>query len=235
MYTSCQSVLAVLSISYLQIIPPHDTGIAAAIEAQAELWKLPQDAASSPLVTDPLRMVTQRYYYSLQQELSFRPRQDNPKAAPVVYTPLHGVGLPWLQKVPRHPFLHQACIYVNCCALTCCLLLLIRLLSGSPKTFQVFLLLSVFLFLLFCLHLASYTPHPTATELASRPCQPPTNTSPHLLLYSAKHGHSLRSAILLLDFGLLSCFGSRVHLPHVWNDFQVVISYMALAFTTLSA
>lgn len=108
MYTSHQSTLAVLPIHYLQIIPPHDTGIAAAIEAQSELWKLPKDTASSPLVTDPLRMVTQRYYYSLQQELSFRPRQDNPKAAPVVYTPLHGVGLPWLQKVPWHRFLHQA-------------------------------------------------------------------------------------------------------------------------------
>ena len=59
-------------------------------------------------------MVTQRYYYSLQQELSFRPRQDNPKAAPVVYTPLHGVGLPWLQKVPCHPFLRQACRLLLC-------------------------------------------------------------------------------------------------------------------------
>lgn len=89
----------------MQIIPPHDTGIAAAIEAQSELWDLPQDAESSPLVSDPLRLVTQRYYYSLQQDLSFRPRQENPKAVPVVYTPLHGVGLPWLQKVPVHPFL----------------------------------------------------------------------------------------------------------------------------------
>ena len=108
------SALAVLPMCYLQIIPPHDTGIAAAIEAQSELWKLPKDAASSPLVTNPLRMVTQRYYYSLQQELSFRSRQDNPKAAPVVYTPLHGVGLPWLQKVLWRPFLHKACHLLLC-------------------------------------------------------------------------------------------------------------------------
>lgn len=105
MLTVQQSAHAQLSVSELQIIPPHDAGIAAAIEAQSELWTLPEDADSSPLVKDPLRMVTQRYYYSLQQELSFRPRQDNPKAAPVVYTPLHGVGLPWLQKVPSHAFL----------------------------------------------------------------------------------------------------------------------------------
>ena len=89
---------------HVQIIPPHDAGIAAAIEAQTGLWELPPDAGSRPLVTDPLRMVTQRYYYALQQELSFRPRQDNPKAPPVVYTPLHGVGLPWLQKVFLLPF-----------------------------------------------------------------------------------------------------------------------------------
>ena len=83
----------------MQIIPPHDTGIAAAIEAQTELWDLPADAISSKMVTDPLHEVTQRYYYALQQDLSFRPRQENSKAAPVVYTPLHGVGLPWVQKV----------------------------------------------------------------------------------------------------------------------------------------
>ncbi len=83
----------------LQIIPPHDVGIAAAIDAQTELWDLPSDVTSSELVKDPLHLVTQRYYYALQQDLSFRPRQDNPKAAPVVYTPLHGVGLPWVQKV----------------------------------------------------------------------------------------------------------------------------------------
>ncbi|KAA6429978.1 MAG: phosphoglucomutase 2 [Trebouxia sp. A1-2] len=86
-----------------QIIPPHDVGIAAAIDAQTELWDLPSDVTSSELVKDPLHMVTQRYYYALQQDLSFRPRQDNCKAAPVVYTPLHGVGLPWVQKALPDP------------------------------------------------------------------------------------------------------------------------------------
>lgn len=85
--------------SLAQIIPPHDEGIAAAIEAQTQLWDIPTDIVSSPLVRNPLHEVTQRYYYALQQDLAFRPRQDNPQAAPVVYTPLHGVGLPWVQKV----------------------------------------------------------------------------------------------------------------------------------------
>lgn len=116
-----QRALAKPCVSGLQIIPPHDTGIAAAIEAQSELWTLPEDATSSPLVKDPLHMVTQRYYYALQQELSFRPRQDNPKASPVVYTPLHGVGLPWLQKVPP-PLLFSVRPSTCCSGLTCCLL-----------------------------------------------------------------------------------------------------------------
>lgn len=81
-----------------QIIPPHDVGIAAAIEAQTGLWEVPQKPTASPLVTDPLDEVTQRYYYALQQDLSFRTQEDNSSAAPVVYTPLHGVGLPWVQK-----------------------------------------------------------------------------------------------------------------------------------------
>ena len=88
----------------LQIIPPHDVGIAAAIEAQTELWEVPKQPTASPLVTDPLAEVTQRYYYALQQDLSFRTQQDNSSAAPVVYTPLHGVGLPWVQKVVHFSF-----------------------------------------------------------------------------------------------------------------------------------
>ena len=88
-----------VTLVMLQIIPPHDAGIAAAIEANCKLWDLPVDISSSKLVRDPLHVVVQRYYYALQQDLAFRPRQDNPRASPVVYTPLHGVGLPWVQKV----------------------------------------------------------------------------------------------------------------------------------------
>ena len=88
----------------LQIIPPHDVDIAAAIETQTELWEVPQQPTASPLVTDPLAEVTQRYYYALQQDLSFRTQEDNSSAATVVYTPLHGVGLPWVQKVVHLPY-----------------------------------------------------------------------------------------------------------------------------------
>ena len=106
----------------LQIIPPHDAGIAAAIEANCGLWELPPDISTSKLVRDPLHVVVQRYYYALQQDLAFRPRQDNPKASPVVYTPLHGVGLPWVQKVCM---LHVAVQHIVSwqCFQTCILLL----------------------------------------------------------------------------------------------------------------
>lgn len=194
MYTSYPAALAALPIRYLQIISPHDTGIAAAIEAQSELWKLPKDAPSSPLVTDPLRMVTQRYYYSLQQELSFRPRQENPKAAPIVYTPLHGVGLPWLQKVPCHPSLASLSPIAVLSPAACCL---ITFLSGSPKNISLFgfiLSVSLCLFLFFSLHpfpLLHSSSHSQKVGVATlagpppthpSPGPPPTHPSPHLLI-----------------------------------------------------
>ncbi len=39
------------------------------------------------------------YYQHNSQPLSFRKKEDNAAAEPVVYTPLHGVGLPWVQQV----------------------------------------------------------------------------------------------------------------------------------------
>jgi hypothetical protein len=77
-----------------QIIPPHDAGIAAAIDANLDLWQLPADIASSPLLHDPYQQVLTSYAAS-QQQLCFR-REHNHSAPPLVYTPLHGVGLPAL-------------------------------------------------------------------------------------------------------------------------------------------
>lgn len=77
-----------------QIIPPHDAGIAAAIDANLDLWQLPADIASSPLLHDPYQQVLSSYAAS-QQPLCFR-REHNHSAPPLMYTPLHGVGLPAL-------------------------------------------------------------------------------------------------------------------------------------------
>ena len=82
-----------------QIIPPHDTHIAAAIEAQQQLWPLPP-LNSVPLcagLSDPTNRVEQQYYERLAK-LRYRPRVTNAAAQPVVYTPLHGVGLEPVQR-----------------------------------------------------------------------------------------------------------------------------------------
>lgn len=101
-----------------QIIPPHDAGIAAAIERELPLWPLPalRDLAAGrghPLVHDPLQQVADRYYASLVQRLRFRSPAANAAAAPVAYTALHGVGTPWLLRAFREfglapPLLAQA-------------------------------------------------------------------------------------------------------------------------------
>jgi phosphomannomutase len=104
-----------------QIVPPIDGGIAKAIrksEAEEGLWELPQellladdaapqeataasveagaatpDQKNQPLITDPTDAVVPLYYRQLVEGLRFRPPEANARAQPVVYTPLHGVGL----------------------------------------------------------------------------------------------------------------------------------------------
>jgi hypothetical protein len=75
-----------------QIIPPLDSGIAAAIEANLELWDLSgvdlARAASDGRLTDPLEAVADAYFSRLSKRLVFGSPQENGAAAPVVYTPL---------------------------------------------------------------------------------------------------------------------------------------------------
>lgn len=74
-----------------QIIPPHDAGIAASIEAHQQLWDLPAQLPAE-LVYDPTEQIASYYYSTLQRQLCFCGPQLNSTAAHVVYTPLHGVG-----------------------------------------------------------------------------------------------------------------------------------------------
>jgi len=114
-----------------QIVPPVDAGIARAIrrsEAEEGLWALPAElvladdaapgratpveedkeeeggaAKTSPseLITDPTDRVVPLYYRRLVQGLRFRSAQDNARSQPVVYTPLHGVGLVAVERAFR--------------------------------------------------------------------------------------------------------------------------------------
>jgi phosphomannomutase len=79
-----------------QIIPPHDAGIAAAIKANLNLWTLPE-TLDTPLLSDPLQNLTEHYFTQLRSKLCFC-KDLNPSSQPVVYTPLHGVGLKAVQR-----------------------------------------------------------------------------------------------------------------------------------------
>jgi hypothetical protein len=95
-------ILATLSVSITmrqvywdngcQIIPPLDSGIAAAIEANLDLWDLSKVdlavAARSGLLTDPLPAVTAAYFQRLKEQVHFCGAKENGASEPVVYTPL---------------------------------------------------------------------------------------------------------------------------------------------------
>lgn len=80
-----------------QIIPPLDSGIAAAIDANLEPWDLSEvdlkEAEARGQISDPLEDVAAAYYEKLADSVRFCGAGENGAAAPVVYTPLHGVGL----------------------------------------------------------------------------------------------------------------------------------------------
>ncbi|KAG9514698.1 phosphoglucomutase-2, partial [Aureobasidium melanogenum] len=81
-----------------QIIPPHDAGIAASIDANLEpvTWDVEILEQGSPLVTNALHQVQQGYMAFVAKIASVA----NPDASvPFVYTPMHGVGLPFFTSV----------------------------------------------------------------------------------------------------------------------------------------
>lgn len=75
-----------------QIIPPHDTKIATAIEEnlQPRSWDDTLVDTHPSLVEKPLQKVREAYYGKLKKITS---SDDTQKDARFVYTPMHGVGL----------------------------------------------------------------------------------------------------------------------------------------------
>ncbi|EYF03403.1 phospho-sugar mutase [Chondromyces apiculatus] len=76
-----------------QIIPPHDTGIAAAIHAAPPADEIPCAPVDEARARGDLRdfpPTLERAYLDAIRALS--PRKDGDRTLPIVYTPLHGVG-----------------------------------------------------------------------------------------------------------------------------------------------
>jgi phosphoglucomutase/phosphopentomutase len=82
-----------------QIIPPHDTGIAASIAQNLKPWKQYDTSAveSHPLAIDVTDVVTKAYYASFMR-LSDHAESNNQSSVKAVYTAMHGVGCQWVVK-----------------------------------------------------------------------------------------------------------------------------------------
>lgn len=86
-----------------QITPPHDAGIAAAIEANLEPWTDYRNAPALPalgmaqeawLSNVDMGALADEYFVALRERLC-RHHTANATAPPMVYTAMHGVGGPW--------------------------------------------------------------------------------------------------------------------------------------------
>jgi phosphomannomutase len=86
-----------------QIIPPHDKGIAAAIEENLVPWEKTQALVDSvwthPLCSDPTQSFGDAYYKEVVKDLNFTRAQNSEAKLPMVYTAMHGVGDFWCQRV----------------------------------------------------------------------------------------------------------------------------------------
>jgi len=99
-----------------QIKPPHDSGIAAAIESDLtvadEIWDLSL-LSNNNLLSDPLEEVFQKYFADLSVLCRFRSSNES-SGRRFVYTPVHGVGQKFVEEgfrrfglKPFHPVAQQ--------------------------------------------------------------------------------------------------------------------------------
>ncbi|XP_064190536.1 phosphoglucomutase-2 [Anguilla rostrata] len=82
-----------------QIIPPHDTGIASAIEESLEPWPQAwedQLVRDSPLVKDPLQDIQRKYFLAIQ-DMCFHRSINKSSEVKFVHTSVHGVGHAFVQ------------------------------------------------------------------------------------------------------------------------------------------
>ncbi|KAG7458701.1 hypothetical protein MATL_G00223390 [Megalops atlanticus] len=91
-----------------QIIPPHDRGIASAIEENLEPWPESWDeqlAQESPLVKDPYQDINREYFKAIQS-LCFHRDINKSSEVKFVHTSVHGVGHAFVQSAFRVFDLH---------------------------------------------------------------------------------------------------------------------------------
>ena len=90
-----------------QIIPPHDAGIAAAIDANLAPWQEEYDCdnvLSHPLAKDVTDEIADAYYAEIVKLLAVPRTSPEGATAPrprLAYTAMHGVGRKWIQRAFR--------------------------------------------------------------------------------------------------------------------------------------
>lgn len=80
-----------------QIIPPHDKGIATAIENNLEPWQTYdiENIRSHPLVENPIERISSAYFEQSSAKLCRHPDQNASSDLKIVYTAMHGIGTTW--------------------------------------------------------------------------------------------------------------------------------------------
>jgi phosphomannomutase len=85
-----------------QIVSPHDKGIAQCIDENLEPWNVGYVNLASldaSLLSDPKEEITESYYRKIAERYSHHKNDTNSTVdLKSVYTPMHGVGLPWAEK-----------------------------------------------------------------------------------------------------------------------------------------
>jgi len=82
-----------------QIIPPHDEGIAAAIEENLVPWGVDINSAEGhPLRRDPLVELSEKYFKDIARDFCNHPEANAKSQHKIVFTAMHGVGAPWVAK-----------------------------------------------------------------------------------------------------------------------------------------
>lgn len=90
-----------------QIIPPHDSGIAAAIQDNLEPWTWDIDSVSE-ILDNPVS-ITEEYFKSYDSHTYTAVDTD----LKFVYTPMHGIGLPYFEQVAKMLGITNQCVIVK--------------------------------------------------------------------------------------------------------------------------
>lgn len=94
-----------VALFLLKIIPPHDSGIAAHIDAEQRPWDGVFEGAErvreSPLCLDRFKDTFEAYMSEIGRRYCFKREQNRQSTMKVVFTAMHGIGTPYTAEAFR--------------------------------------------------------------------------------------------------------------------------------------